>query len=37
MNTIATSLPIFSGSDHPFLGLPEVKRTRNIGRENPRK
>ena len=35
--TIKSRLPISSGSDPPFPGLPEVKRTRNIGSENPGK
>ena len=37
MKTIAFSLPISSGSNHPFPGLPEVKRTRSIGSTNPGK
>jgi hypothetical protein len=37
MKTIALSLPISSGSYHPFPGLLEVKRTRNIGSTNPGK
>jgi hypothetical protein len=37
MKIIVFSLPISSGSKHPFQGLPEVKRTRNIGSGNPGK
>jgi hypothetical protein len=37
MKTIASALPISSGSDHLFPGLPEVKRTRSIGSSNPGK
>jgi hypothetical protein len=37
MKTIASALPISSGSNHPFPGLREVKWTKDIGSENPGK
>ena len=37
MKITTFSLPISSGSDRPFPGLPEVKRTRSVGSANPGK